>query len=632
MKSKIVKIITICAILFNWVFNNITFWWNDVIQNDQEFKNALDWMYTNWLTKFSSIESYKAYDQVTREQAAKLFIWFMWAQKMDPIVNSNLCEFDDLMYSDYELSEYIPVACKVWIMVGKNRNFRPTDKLTKAEAFTILIRIINWNQNENISPWWKNYHKKAIELWLTKDNYGNTFNNTINRYEIWLILYRAKNINTWNQSSSNANSSSSQSNSQVTNNNTNVTASDLSNLLGWISLDENTSSSSSTSSISSSLSNTSSNWNDLESTLNSLIWNITDNEGNIVTPLNEMDIKIEDLLSWIEITDSDKYKDLSNKYSTKKETFIQNVINWNYNWYTERNNKLTNYLGFSTTLIKWVENYLLVTKVVPKDIWEIFGIKWWDKIMKINDTIINMDYTSNFKIWDTIKLEIKRWDKTIVINDYPVIWAPIKTVTLLDMVHPENNNIQIQATFTYNWSWIDGKEWLTFKYINKSSSTQSIRYDEMINVCFKNYSDTWSDSVNWLTDKSDSCYWYITDNWKNYFRLENTYKDNEDKYAFNPSDNFKETIKNKINTYLNEVPSYEIKNEIQQHKINIRPMEEYVIDFDKGINMLWIWFDYTYLKIYNKRFFDHRGNGKEYYRGWIKLYSNYLMKQWEPLK
>ncbi|MDR0369800.1 MAG: hypothetical protein LBH96_04790 [Candidatus Peribacteria bacterium] len=57
----------------------------------------------------------------------------------------------------------------------------------------MLIRLVEGKSlDENISPRWMNYYKKAIELSLISAQDTVTFSQPITRYEVAIFLYRLK--------------------------------------------------------------------------------------------------------------------------------------------------------------------------------------------------------------------------------------------------------------------------------------------------------------------------------------------------------------------------------------------------------------------------------------------------------
>lgn len=164
---------------------------------DPELDAAVSWMHENQMTKFDNAAMFRPEDSLTREQAAKFFVNFtialdLWLQNT---VDDEECDFADLGEADSTLTEYIYTSCKLGLFRGANWSFFPTEAITKAQAITVLIRAIQWPQDETTIPRRKNYYQQARALSLTKEKDVNALDVDITRYEMALILYRARTDN-----------------------------------------------------------------------------------------------------------------------------------------------------------------------------------------------------------------------------------------------------------------------------------------------------------------------------------------------------------------------------------------------------------------------------------------------------
>lgn len=159
---------------------------------DEEFKNAVTWMYTNWLTQYSTPAGYEPYTKLTRQQAAKFFVVMQETilGKKDVTVNTN-CTFTDTGF-DNTLRPFVDKACKYGILMGSSWTFRPNAKISKPEFVTALIRMIEGaKRDESGNPWWNQYYQQAKTRWLTKELNANAFDTDTTRYEAALFLYRS---------------------------------------------------------------------------------------------------------------------------------------------------------------------------------------------------------------------------------------------------------------------------------------------------------------------------------------------------------------------------------------------------------------------------------------------------------
>ncbi len=163
--------------------------------DNTELTEAILWMYNNWLTSYNTVSKFMWNDYLTREQASKIFVKFankLW--KYDDAHKDN--KFTDIKNTDSTLTSYIWEAYSMWIINWKNNRFMPFNKLTKAQAIAIIIRISNWLQNENGTQWYSEYYNIANNDWILSGlwfNYSTLDSINIKRSEVALLLYRLNN-------------------------------------------------------------------------------------------------------------------------------------------------------------------------------------------------------------------------------------------------------------------------------------------------------------------------------------------------------------------------------------------------------------------------------------------------------
>lgn len=179
----------------SWNSTDIS-WINNTISNGAtEFDLALSWMYSNWLTKYSNTTDFRPYDNITREETAKIiaqaYIKFWYSQ----LVRNNNCSFEDSNIMNPELVSYIWNICSRDIMKWTNNNFLPQSNLTKSQIITILIRMFEQKlSNEKQNPRRNEYYLKWKAIWLTKETNMNNMENNTSRYEVAIMIFRLKNI------------------------------------------------------------------------------------------------------------------------------------------------------------------------------------------------------------------------------------------------------------------------------------------------------------------------------------------------------------------------------------------------------------------------------------------------------
>jgi len=176
----------------------IVVYWSSVTAQqffDDELESAVQWMYANDLTRYDNIQEYRPADTLTREQAAKFFWNFAVYMQKSPIKSVDECVFGDTANADYTLISHITNSCMLGIFQWSQWLFKPFDAITRAEAMTVVVRILEWFQDEAIDPRWYNYHKMARQLGITNEEDVYSLDTPITRYEIALMIYRASDAN-----------------------------------------------------------------------------------------------------------------------------------------------------------------------------------------------------------------------------------------------------------------------------------------------------------------------------------------------------------------------------------------------------------------------------------------------------
>ena len=162
-----------------------------------EFDRALYRMYMNWLTKYDNADEFRPYDNLTREESAKMIgqlYSVLWFPQEDKWFN---CSFVDTNMFDPTLAEHIYNTCRRWIFRwnDKTQQFMPHDNLTKGQLLAVLLRIFEWKMSdESGQPWWIEYYVKALALWLSNETNLAKFDQPVSRREASLLISRFKNM------------------------------------------------------------------------------------------------------------------------------------------------------------------------------------------------------------------------------------------------------------------------------------------------------------------------------------------------------------------------------------------------------------------------------------------------------
>ena len=180
--------------------NQLTFaadTFNNAIPNNEsefgpEFLQALSFAYETGLTKFKTVNQFKPYDKITREQTAAMMWKFAHSILDFELDTSRDCEFQDIADVDTTLYTKVMMSCHTWLFNGTSeRLLFPRRELSKAEWITVLMRMFKGKSlDENVEPRYRNYYEEARKVWLTKEPKVESLDRPMTRYETILLLYR----------------------------------------------------------------------------------------------------------------------------------------------------------------------------------------------------------------------------------------------------------------------------------------------------------------------------------------------------------------------------------------------------------------------------------------------------------
>lgn len=160
-----------------------------------EFDVALSWMYTNGLTTYNTVDGYMPFNNLTREQFAKMVRQFYVAMGYDTSTKNTACNFVDIENADPTLIPHINETCRLGIFRWSRGRFMPFNQITRAEVMAVLLRIYNQERlDETQNPWWLDYYQQGQELGITEETIQDNMNQPANRYTIAMYMWRLRNI------------------------------------------------------------------------------------------------------------------------------------------------------------------------------------------------------------------------------------------------------------------------------------------------------------------------------------------------------------------------------------------------------------------------------------------------------
>ena len=165
------------------------------LKTSEEFKKSQSFLRSYEMTRYNSVDQFRPKDDLTREEAAKIFSNFainVLCRKPDKNLSIH---YSDVENADPTLKPYITLAYQLGVMKGSGMGdgeFRPFDKITKAEVNAVLIRMILKSyldeKKTETKTRYSEYEKVAKELWIIKNNLNN---DSLLREYTALMLFRA---------------------------------------------------------------------------------------------------------------------------------------------------------------------------------------------------------------------------------------------------------------------------------------------------------------------------------------------------------------------------------------------------------------------------------------------------------
>lgn len=151
-------------------------------------------MHTNGLTKYQDAASYRGQDFIVRGEVSKLFSNYAALQKLSKTKTADACAFKDTSSYDETLQPTILDACMYGLVKGHDGNYYPNNSMTEAEALTVIVRSILGNQDETVTPRWKEYYEIGKWLNILDGEELYDLEKKITREKVGTWLYRASQV------------------------------------------------------------------------------------------------------------------------------------------------------------------------------------------------------------------------------------------------------------------------------------------------------------------------------------------------------------------------------------------------------------------------------------------------------
>lgn len=174
-------------------------WMSFASNYSQEYQDAYDYAYSQWITTVTPIYKANIYGWLTRIAMAKMISKFainvLWI-----VPDSSLdCSFIDVSEElDSWYGYWVKKACQLWLMWiwsnGKLSNyFNPNWTVTRWQWATVFSRALskyNWDTVVEVSPYYKPHLDYLYSKWIVKNVENPSPKSVEKRWNVMLMMYR----------------------------------------------------------------------------------------------------------------------------------------------------------------------------------------------------------------------------------------------------------------------------------------------------------------------------------------------------------------------------------------------------------------------------------------------------------
>ena len=161
----------------------------------EEYPSAYVWAYDNWVTTKDTIEKANMYWEITRIELSKMISNYainVLKKRQDISKNCDFVDISNELNLSYDL--WVVKACQLWLMWQWITKFRPYDKVTRAEFWTILSRLLYWDKYNGWTPYYIKHINNLNIRWIMTNISSVTWNEV--RGNVMVMLKRSQEL--WN--------------------------------------------------------------------------------------------------------------------------------------------------------------------------------------------------------------------------------------------------------------------------------------------------------------------------------------------------------------------------------------------------------------------------------------------------
>ena len=183
----------LCLLLSAFVFLSFCpLYANAQNRYSQEEQDAYEFAYQNRITTMPTIEQANMNGEIIRAEIAKMFANRVKSLWRTPDISKS-CSFKDISSVKWDLYTAIIESCQLWIMWQWISDFRPFDKITRAEVATAVSRIVWWDKYDWWNPYYLNHIIALKDGWVI-DSADDVFKNELRWSVMTMLMKASKNL------------------------------------------------------------------------------------------------------------------------------------------------------------------------------------------------------------------------------------------------------------------------------------------------------------------------------------------------------------------------------------------------------------------------------------------------------
>lgn len=189
-KKRFISLLVAFTMVFSMIVPSLSF---------ASFSDIEGSKYEEAIEKLVALDTIKGYEDgtfkpnnsITRAELATIITFVLGLQDAANLAQYNNSQFSDVVAGAW-YTGYINIAANEKVVSGyPDGTFRPNEKVSYAEATTMLINALGLNQvvNKSGGTWPSNYMSKAAQLGITKDITGVSGSDSATRGDICLMAW-----------------------------------------------------------------------------------------------------------------------------------------------------------------------------------------------------------------------------------------------------------------------------------------------------------------------------------------------------------------------------------------------------------------------------------------------------------